>query len=131
MASTSFAIVQLLDQALKLRDIGLRQSSMLTEVLDQGRDAATEYATKQSFALAGDPLLAGERSRVDEASTLLLCANSALFHQACEKRLDRRDLPAFLSEGGDHPVARGRSFTPQDGKNAGFGIADGHAGFHG
>src|SRR4029077_15122210 len=86
-ASTSFAIVQSLDYALELADIGPRQFSMLTEMLHQGRQPAIEYTTEQRFTLRGDPLLAGERRGVDVAATLLPGTNGALLRQAREQCL--------------------------------------------
>src|SRR5690349_19917614 len=111
--TTSFAIVQLLDQALEVPDVGLRQLSMLAEVLDQGGDPATEHATEQPFALGSNPLLAREHCRVHVAPPFLPGTNRPFAHQPGEQCLDGRDFPILPGERCDHRLARGGPLTPE------------------
>src|SRR5690606_3415356 len=74
-------IVQVLDQAAQLIDVGLAQPAALAEMRDQRRHAATEQAVEHRLALAGHPGLAGQDRGVEIPAPVALGAHGALPEQ--------------------------------------------------
>src|SRR5690606_29246305 len=124
---SALAIVDLLQQATQLGDVGLVQAPVLAEVRHQRRHASLEQPVEQPRALLEHPVLAPQHGGVQVAAPVALGADGALLQQAVEERLDRGLLPAAVGgDGGDDLIGNQGVALPERFHDDGFGFADLH-----
>src|SRR5690606_7365618 len=124
---SALAIVDLLQQATQLGDVGLVQAPVLAEVRHQRCHPSLEQPVEQPRALLEHPVLAPQHGGVQVAAPVALGADGALLQQAVEERLDRGLLPAAVGgDGGDDLIGNQGVALPERFHDDGFGFADLH-----
>src|SRR3569833_1427903 len=94
--STKSVTIELLEEALEVREIPLRQLSLFAEVGYERGYAAAEQSVQEAFALRREPLLPRQQRRVLVAAAGFFGPRRALFDEAAQEGLDRRFRPVLL-----------------------------------